>query len=128
MEETIVEEVKIYVANIEEETLQNPYYRRVLFTTPDMQLVVMKLYPNESIPMETHEGTQFVRIEKGTALVQIENERFILQENQIIMIPSGVRHYFKNEGRDPLSLYSIYSPPEHPPNKMQYEQMNDSLQ
>lgn len=124
MEKTILttEEVKVYATNIERETLQNPYYRRVLFTTPQMQLVVMKLYPGEDIPMEVHQGTQFVRIEEGVALVQIENTKFYLQDDEIIMIPAGARHYFKNNGTDPLSIYSIYSPPEHPPTKIQYNQ------
>lgn len=116
------EEAKIFVTNIERDTLTNPYYRRVLFTTDTMQLVVMKLFPGQNIPMETHEGTQFVRIEEGRALVQIENKRFYLLPDQIIMIPPRVQHYFENAGQGPLSLYSIYSPPEHAADKLQYDQ------
>lgn len=118
-----IDEVKIYVTDIEKETLENPYYRRVLFTTPHMQLVVMKLYPGEDIPMEVHQGTQFVRIEEGIALVQIENTKFYLRDNEIIMIPAGTRHYFRNDGTGPLSIYTIYSPPEHSPTEIEYEQV-----
>ena len=92
-----MEEVKIFVTNIEEDTLENKHYRRVLFTTPDMQLVVMKLYPGEKIPTETHRGTQFVRIEKGTALVKVEGEEFNLTEDKIVMIPANTKHYFERK-------------------------------
>lgn len=112
----------IFVTNIERATLDNPYYRHVLFTTDTMQLVVMKLNPGQNIPMETHQGTQFVRIEQGKALVQIEKKRFYLTDDQIIMIPPGVQHYFENAGQIPLSLYSIYSPPEHPGDTIEYDQ------
>lgn len=116
------ETAHIFVTNIERATLDNPYYRHVLFTTDNMQLVVMKLNPGQNIPMETHKGTQFVRIEQGKALVQIEQERFYLTNDQIIMIPPRVQHYFENVGQTPLSLYSIYSPPEHPGNTIEYDQ------
>ena len=51
-----------YVTNIEQATLENEDYRRVLFTGPNMQLVLMTLRPGEEIGLETHEEhDQFIR-------------------------------------------------------------------
>jgi len=111
---------KIFKTNIEEETLENPFYRKVLFTTPDMQLVVMKIYPGERIPEETHQGTQFIRVEKGEIFVRVGNKEFILKDDEIVMIPDNTLHYFENVGLEPVSLYSIYSPPEHYPTTEEY--------
>jgi hypothetical protein len=38
-----------YIVNIEQETLDNEYFRKVLFTAPNSQLVVMSLKPKEEI-------------------------------------------------------------------------------
>lgn len=50
--------------NIEKETLKNNNYRKVLYTDSKQQLVVMSLNPGEDIPPESHNGSQFFRIEK----------------------------------------------------------------
>jgi len=34
--------------------------------------------------------------------------------NQLAFVPAGTRHNFKNSGGDPLRLYTVYDPPEHP--------------
>jgi len=85
-----------------------------------MQLVVMKLHMGETIPKEVHQGTQFVRVEQGKALVIIEGQGTILEDDDIIMIPGGVLHYFENIGEGPLFLYSLYSPPEHEPDELEF--------
>jgi len=43
-----------YHANIEQETLANNNFRKVLFTGSHSQLVVMALKPSEDIGMEAH--------------------------------------------------------------------------
>ncbi|HEY0969438.1 MAG TPA: cupin domain-containing protein, partial [Gemmatimonadales bacterium] len=59
-----------YVTNIERDTLANEDYRRVLFTGPHTQLVLMTLRPGEEIGLETHDGhDQFIRVEAGTGYV-----------------------------------------------------------
>ncbi len=57
-----------YVGNIEEQTLNNNYFRQVMFTGTHCQLVVMCLQGGEEIGREVHPGTdQFFRIEEGEA-------------------------------------------------------------
>ena len=57
--------MKGYIANIEKETNDNKNFRKVLFTAPHSQLVVMSLLPGEEIGEEVHGLDQFIRIEKG---------------------------------------------------------------
>ena len=55
-----------YLANIEEKSLENDYFREVLYTAQHSQLVVMSLNPGEEIGMEVHEIVdQFIRVEQG---------------------------------------------------------------
>ena len=58
--------MKGYIANIEKETNDNKNFRKVLFTAPHSQLVVMSLLPGEEIGEEVHDNVdQFIRIESG---------------------------------------------------------------
>ncbi len=55
-----------YAGPIEEQTLENNYFRQVLFTGKNIQLVLMCLQPGEEIGNEVHNNVdQFFRIEQG---------------------------------------------------------------
>ena len=108
---------------IEKETIDNEFYRRILYTTPLFQLAVMTLAPNEYIPLEIHLGDQFVRIEKGQAYVGITNYGYYeLKDGEAIIIPLGYEHFIGNRGKTPLKLYTIYTPPQHWPYEKEYDQ------
>lgn len=108
---------KGYIGNIEEETLSNDYFRKVLFTGPQSQLVVMALKPGEEIGMEKHDGTdQFIRIEAGEAKIILDGEERAVRDDFAIVIPAGTYHNVINSSSDkPLKLYTVYAPPEHAP-------------
>jgi len=105
-----------YITNIENETLSNQNFRKVLYTGSKMQLVVMTLQPSEEIGMEVHAGTdQFFRIETGVARIIIDGEENIAGPDDVVVVPAGAKHNVINGSADaPLRLYTIYSPPEHP--------------
>jgi mannose-6-phosphate isomerase-like protein (cupin superfamily) len=110
-----------YVTNIERDTLANEDYRRVLFTGPNTQLVLMTLRPNEEIGRETHgEHDQFIRVESGTGVVLLDGKQHSLGDGSAVVIPAGVEHNVLNTSADaPLRLYTLYSPPEHPDGTVQ---------
>ncbi|HEX6049057.1 MAG TPA: cupin domain-containing protein [Gemmatimonadaceae bacterium] len=110
-----------YVTNIERDTLANEDYRRVLFTGPNTQLVLMTLRPGEEIGLETHGGhDQFIRVEAGTGYVELDGDRHELRDGSAVVIPSGARHNVVNTSeREALRLYTLYSPPEHPDGTVQ---------
>lgn len=104
--------------DIEKATTRNNSYRRVLFTTPEMQLVVMRLRPGEEIGMERHtRGTQFIRIEEGKGKAEVGWKRYVLKPGTALIIPANTWHNITNTGKRSLQLYSLYSPPEHPENQ-----------
>lgn len=105
-----------HVTNIEMDTLENEDFRRVLFTGPNTQLVLMTLAPGEDIGLETHDETdQFIRVEAGTGMVLLDGEESDLEDGFSVVIPAGVEHNVVNTSDDePLRLYTLYSPPEHP--------------
>lgn len=104
-----------YVTNIEQDTLSNEDYRRVLFTGPNTQLVLMTLQPGDEIGLEAHTGhDQFIRVEEGTGYALLDGERHELKDGSAVVIPSGTEHNVVNSSQtDALRLYTLYSPPEH---------------
>lgn len=108
--------IRPFGTNIERDTLKNKYYRKVLFTGDEIQLVVMSLKVGEDIPFEIHPQTdQFIRVEKGNALIIVDGKRFQLKDGGVVVVPRGLKHYVKNTSRKyDLKLYTIYSPPNHP--------------
>lgn len=105
----------MYVDNIEDKTLENDNFRKVLFTGKHMQLVVMSLKPGEDIGEEIHEHVdQFFRVEEGEAKVIIDGEEELLKEEMVTIVPAGSKHNVVNVGDVDLKLYTIYSPPNHP--------------
>ena len=107
--------MKGHVTNIERDTLANEDYRRVLFTGPHLQLVLMTLRPGEEIGRERHEGhDQFIRVEAGKGEALLDGRKHALEDGVSIVIPSGVEHNVVNTSRtEPLRLYTLYGPPEH---------------
>ena len=105
-----------YSVNIETKTLENDFFREVLYTGPQSQLVVMTLQPGEEIGQEIHDDhDQFIRVEAGQGEAILDGERHALSEGVAVVIPAGVEHNVINTSTsEPLRLYTIYSPPEHP--------------
>jgi mannose-6-phosphate isomerase-like protein (cupin superfamily) len=103
-----------YIANIEKETLDNDNFRKVLFTGPHSQLVVMSLRPDEEIGEEVHSVDQFIRIEKGKGVAVLDGARTEIGDDWCVVIPAGTRHNIINSSGDKdMKLYTIYSPAEH---------------
>lgn len=108
-------DTKGFIGDIEDRTEGNRDFRRVLYTGPHMQLVLMSLRPGEELGEEIHENTdQFFRIEEGKGEVSIEGRQTPIESDVAIVIPAGLRHNIRNTGDEDLKLYTLYAPPEHP--------------
>jgi len=105
--------MKGFITNIEQNTLENTDYRRVLYTAKNSQLVLMCIEPNDEIGEEIHELDQFIRLESGSATVVLNDEKYEVPTDSAVIIPAGVKHNVINTGDQPLKLYSLYAPPEH---------------
>ena len=104
-----------YLTNIEKLTLENEYFRQVLFTGQHAQLVLMALKPNEEIGKEVHEIVdQFFRVEAGEGKLIINGEKRTIKDGDAFIVPAGSEHNVVNiSSQQPLKLYTIYSPPHH---------------
>ena len=106
-----------YVGSIEKATLDNSFFRRVLFTGKHSQLVVMCLQPGEDIGEEVHDKVdQFFRLEEGTAkFVFNDTEEHVVKDGDAVVVPAGTRHNVVNtSSTSEVRLYTVYSPPNHP--------------
>lgn len=106
-----------YVTNIENETLQNKNFRKVLYTAPHSQLVLMSLKPNEEIGNEIHpDNDQFFRIDAGEGKIIFNNtDEHEIGDGFAVVVPAGTWHNIVNTSSEkPLRLYTIYSPAHHP--------------
>mgnify|MGYP001608241696 CR=1 FL=1 len=103
-----------YVINIEQETLVNENFRKVLYTAKNSQLVVMSLAPKEEIGTETHQLDQFIRIEQGNGKAVLNGKEYELSEGLAVVIPAGTEHNIINISEtEEMKLYTVYSPPNH---------------
>ena len=107
--------LKGYSVELEDETLKNSDFRRVLYTGKHSQLVLMSLAPGEEIGMEAHSHLdQFFRFEKGEGKVIIDGNEYAVKDGSGVIVPAGANHNVVNTSKtEPLKLYTIYSPPEH---------------
>ena len=114
--DTILKESKQngFVTDIENDTVKNKNFRKVLYTAKNCQLVLMSLKPKEDIGSEVHKDIdQFFRIDSGTGEVVINGTKQYIGDGSAFIVPAGAEHNVINTGTEDLKLYSIYSPPHH---------------
>ena len=104
-----------FLQNIEKLTLQNTYFRQVLYTGQHTQLVIMSLLPNEEIGTEVHTIVdQFFRVEAGEGKIIMNGEEHSIKDGDAFVIPAGTKHNVINTSTSQaLKLYTLYSPPHH---------------
>lgn len=107
--------MKGYTQNIEQLTLENSDFRKVLYTAKNMQLVLMSLKAGEEIGEEIHaENDQFFRFEKGCGTCVIDGNKTNVKDGDMVIVPAGSTHNIINSGSEvDLKMYTIYSPPHH---------------
>ena len=106
--------MKGFIDNIERLTEENTDFRRVLYTGHNLQLVLMAIPGGQEIGEEVHDDRdQFFRIESGSGEVLIDGKRTPIKDDDAIIVPAGARHNVINTGGAPLTLYTLYGPPEH---------------
>ena len=104
-----------YVDSIEKRTLENIYFRKVLFTATHAQLVVMCLQPGEDIGLETHAKTdQVFYVVKGQGRAVVGTDAQPIQKGSMVIAPAGTAHNLVNDSGESLRLFTLYVPPQHP--------------
>ncbi len=107
--------MKGFHTNIEQETLANANFRKVLYTGKNTQLVLMSLPPKGEIGMEIHaDNDQFFRIDGGVGKAIIDGNEYEITDGSAVIVPAGAEHNVINTSEtEDLKLYTLYSPPHH---------------
>jgi mannose-6-phosphate isomerase-like protein (cupin superfamily) len=74
----------------------------------------MTIPPEGEIGVETHdENDQILTFVSGVGRAIVEGKTKQVKPGDIVVVPAGVEHNFKNAGPNPLVLYTVYGPPDH---------------
>jgi len=93
---------------------ENRNFRKVIYTGEKSQLVLMSIPAKEDIGMEVHNGIdQILFFVDGLGEAIVSGKSWKVKEGDVVFVPAGTQHNFKNMGKTDLKLYTIYSPPEH---------------
>jgi mannose-6-phosphate isomerase-like protein (cupin superfamily) len=103
-----------YQGNVIKETKENENFRRVVFTGPNSQLVVMSIPPGGEVGEETHHYTeQTLFFLSGTGEGTLGDRKFPIAPGDAVVVTAGTKHNFRNTGTEPLKIYTVYAPPNH---------------
>lgn len=105
----------MFLEDIKKLTKENSNFRKVLYTGKHSQIVAMSISVGGDIGEETHPNTDqilFIVDGEGEAIVQGITRR--IEEHDVIFVPAGTLHNFRNTCDEDLKLFTVYSPPAHP--------------
>ena len=105
-----------YTDDIEKATKENTSFRKVVFTSHHLQIVLMSLAPGEEIGNEIHGVDQFFRFDAGEGMLVLNNgtENRPIKDGFAAVVPAGTWHNIVNTSEsEALKLYTIYTPPHH---------------
>jgi mannose-6-phosphate isomerase-like protein (cupin superfamily) len=109
-----------YHTNIINDTQQNTYFRRVLFTGLKSQLVIMSIPPGGDVGAETHKYTeQTLFFLSGTGKGELDGKQFPIVPGDVVVVVPGTEHNFWNTGTEDLKIYTVYAPPNHLPDTVE---------
>lgn len=105
-----------FIRNIVEKARENKYFREVLESGKNTQIVVMSIGAGEEIGEETHaDNDQVLYMVEGEGKAILDQEEQIFGAGDIFLVRAGTQHNFINTGRVELKIITSYSPPHHPP-------------
>ena len=96
--------MKGFTTDIEQATVENGNFRKVLYTGKHSQLVLMTLKPRQEIGMEVHpDNDQFFRFEKGKGTCIIDGHEYTVGDGVAVIVPAGAEHNVINTSDTAMS-------------------------
>ena len=107
--------MKGFIHDISDKALKNSYFRQVLETGKNTQIVVMSIVPGGEIGEEVHtDNDQVLYFVEGEGKAVLAGEEINFKKDDVILVKAGTRHNFINTGKSDLKIITAYSPPHHP--------------
>jgi mannose-6-phosphate isomerase-like protein (cupin superfamily) len=103
-----------YIAELEHAAEANSFFRQVVFTGEHSQLVLMSLEPGEEIGTEVHTVDQLLYVVEGEGETILDGIVHPIEEGGVVCVPAGVEHNIVNTDDEPLKLFTVYAPAQHP--------------
>lgn len=103
-----------FVTDLKSAAKHNQDFRHVIFTGDSSQLVLMSIAPGDEIGSEVHEVDQVLYAVDGEGEAILDGVRHPFEKGTVACVPAGVEHNFVNTGDEPLRLFTVYAPPQHP--------------
>ena len=102
------------VKGLIKKAINNNYFRHVLETGDNMQVVIMSLKPDEDIGEEVHpDNEQLLICISGKGKYQVNGKESMFTDGDLVLVHAGQRHNFINSGSTDMKILTIYSPPHH---------------
>ena len=93
----------------------NNYFREVLETGKNTQVVIMSIPADNDIGSEIHnENDQILFLVEGEGKVILNGEEKPFRKGDLVLVNAGVEHNFITVGQSPMKIITTYSPPHHP--------------
>jgi mannose-6-phosphate isomerase-like protein (cupin superfamily) len=89
----------------------------VLQTTERSQTAVMNLGPGQASGDEADahpESDQVLLVLDGEVIAEVAEERTRMRQGDVVIVPAGVHHRFRNDGTQLARTFSVYAPPAYP--------------
>lgn len=103
-----------YATNVVKAAMENEFFRKVLFTGDKSQLVVMSIPPGGEVGRETHKHVeQTLFFQSGTGEAILNGVTTSIAAGDVVVVPPGTDHNFRNTGKTDLKIFTVYSPPNH---------------
>ncbi len=107
--------IYMFAEDIKKLTKENINFRKVLYTGEYSQIVAMSIPVGGDIGEEVHKNTdQMLFIVDGEGEAELNGEKKRIGEHDVVFVPAGTTHNFRNTDDEDLKLYTVYAPPEHP--------------
>lgn len=103
-----------YHTNIIKEAKENTNFRKVLFTGPNSQLVIMSIPPGGEVGKEIHKYTeQTLFFLSGIGEGEFDGKKFPIVPGDSVVVVPGTEHNFTNTSTEVMKIYTVYTPPNH---------------
>ena len=102
----------MFAEDVKKLTKENTNFRKVLHTGEYNQIVAMNIPVGSDIGEEVHPNTdQILFFVDGDGEAILNGETRHVEEHDVVFVPAGATHNFKNVGDKDLKLFTVYAPP-----------------